>query len=99
MSAWTDHHAFPLDSASLQRIGRADLTAADALDLRSVAAILDTQKTLASKHPLEVRNPHAADTAEKGTKPLPAMDKAASADVTGRISPCHSAHLSRGVAL
>lgn len=41
---------FLLASAALHRIGRADLTRADALDLRPVTAILDPQ-TPASEGP------------------------------------------------
>ncbi len=99
MSARTDHHAFPLVSASLQRIDRADLTRARALDLRSKTAILNAQNPLPVKALKEVRDPHAAETAEKETKPLPAMEKAASEDAKGRTSPCHTAHPCRTVAV
>ena len=47
----------------------------------------------------EVRNPHATETAEKETKPLPALEKAASVDARERISPGHSARPSWVVAL
>lgn len=47
----------------------------------------------------EVRDPHTAKTVEKETKPLPTMEKAASAYATGRTSPCHSARPSRAVAV
>lgn len=47
----------------------------------------------------EVRDPHTAETAEKETKPLPAMEKAAAAYATGGTSSCNSAHTSWAVAV
>ena len=60
---------------------------------------MDEQTPPASEGPYEVRDPHVAGSAEKETKPLPAMEKAASVDATGRNSPSRSAPPTRAVAL
>ena len=99
MSAWTDHHAFPprFRITSKDRQGRPDK--GRRLGFKVSNGHTGRAKTPASEGPQEVRDPHAAETAQKEAKPLPAMEKAASVDATWRISPSHSARPTRAVAL